>query len=61
VNRIPVQFSRNYNLVALEESGEGIMKVATCSPLHPFAMDDLSSLLGTEIEPVLAPRTRSRR
>jgi len=56
VNRIPVQFSRNYNLVALEEDGEGIMKVATCSPLHPFAMDDLSSLLGTEIEPILAPR-----
>jgi len=57
VNRIPVQFSRNYNLVALEETGDGIMRVATCSPLDPYAMDDLSALLGSEIEPILAPRT----
>ena len=58
VNRIPVQFSRNYNLVALEEaSGEGLMRVATCSPLDPYAMDDLSSMLGTEVEPILSPRT----
>ena len=58
VNRIPVQFSRNYNLVALEAAeGEGVMRVATCSPLDPYAMDDLASMLGAEVEPVLAPRT----
>ncbi|MEM7311425.1 MAG: ATPase, T2SS/T4P/T4SS family, partial [Planctomycetota bacterium] len=57
VNRIPVQFSRNYNLVALEEVGSGVMRVATCSPLDPYAMDDLAAMLGTEVEPVLSPRT----
>ncbi len=56
VNKIPVQFSRNYNLVALEEVA-GITRVATCAPLDPYAMDDLSALLGAEVEPVLAPRT----
>jgi general secretion pathway protein E len=56
VNKIPVQFSRSYNLVALEEVA-GITRVATCTPLDPYAMDDLSALLGAEVEPVLAPRT----
>ena len=57
VNRIPVQFSRNYNLVALEEATDGVMRVATCTPLDPYAMDDLAALLGSEVEPVLSPRT----
>jgi hypothetical protein len=57
VNRIPVQFTRNYNLVALDEEPDGTIHVATCSPLDPYAMDDLSSMMGREIEPVLAPRT----
>ena len=56
VNRIPVQFTRNYNLVALSETDTGCMRVATCAPLDPQPMDDLSSLLGQEIEPVLAPK-----
>jgi len=56
VNRIPVHFTRNYNLIALEETPEGVVKVATCSPLDPHPMDDLSALLGSEIEPVLSPR-----
>ena len=55
VNRVPVQFTRNYNLVALEED-DGLLKVATCTPLDPHPMDDLSALYGTAIEPVLAPR-----
>jgi general secretion pathway protein E len=55
VNRVPVQFTRNYNLVALEED-DGLLKVATCSPLDPHPMDDLSALYGSDIEPVLAPR-----
>ncbi len=54
VQRVPVQFSRNYNLVALEED-DGRLKVATCSPLDPHPMDDLSALYGADIEPVLAP------
>jgi len=56
VNKIPVQFTRNYNLVALAETDTGCMRVATCAPLDPQPMDDLSALLGQEIEPVLAPK-----
>jgi general secretion pathway protein E len=57
VNRIPVQFTRNYNLIALAQTDGGCLKVATCSPLEAQPMDDLAALLGSEIEPVLAPRT----
>jgi general secretion pathway protein E len=56
VERIPVQFSRNYSLVALEEDPEtGAMRVATSNPLETNPMDDLAAMLGYEIEPVLAP------
>ena len=33
VNRVPVQFARNYNLVALERGERRCCKVATCAPL----------------------------
>ncbi|MCE9595083.1 MAG: Flp pilus assembly complex ATPase component TadA [Planctomycetes bacterium] len=55
VNRVPVQFSRNYNLIAVEAIN-GLVKVATCSPLDPHPMDDLSAMWGGDIEPVLAPK-----
>ncbi|QDU67195.1 GspE/PulE family protein [Engelhardtia mirabilis] len=55
VDRIPVQFSRNYSLVALEQDELGVMRVATSSPLDTNPMDDLAAMLGTEVEPVLAP------
>ncbi len=55
VNRIPVQFTRNYNLIALSQEN-GLLRVATCSPLDPQPMDDLAAMLGLEVEPVLAPR-----
>jgi len=56
VNMVPVHFARNYNLVALGENGGGVIRVATCTPLDPHPMDDLASLVGAEIDPVLAPR-----
>jgi general secretion pathway protein E len=56
VNKVPVHFARNYNLVALEATADNVLKVATCSPLQPHPMDDLSALMGAEIDPVLAPR-----
>ncbi len=56
VNRIPVQFSRNYSLVALEQTADGAMRVATPYPLDLNPMDDLAGMLGLELEPVLAPR-----
>jgi general secretion pathway protein E len=55
VDRIPVQFSRNYSLIALEASPEGVMRVATASPLDTNPMDDLAAMLGTDVEPVLSP------
>ena len=57
INRVPVHFARNYNLVALEEIDGNVLKVATCTPLHPHPMDDLAALVGCEIDPVLAPRS----
>ena len=50
VNSIPVQFTRNYNLVALSDDDEGLLRVATCAPLDPQPMDDLSAMLSREIE-----------
>jgi general secretion pathway protein E len=56
VSRVPVHFARNYNLVALEHTADNVYKVATCTPLQPHPMDDLSAMLGAEIDPVLSPR-----
>ena len=56
VNRVPVHFARNYNLIGLDVSPDGVLKVGTCSPLDPHPMDDLSALIGADIDAVLAPR-----
>ncbi len=56
VDKIPVQFARNYYLVGIEQSN-GTMKVATASPFDAYPMDDLASMLDLELDPVLAPRT----
>lgn len=56
VDNVPVHFARNYNLVALEASERGTIKVATCQPLAPNPMDDLAALLGVEVDAVIAPR-----
>ncbi len=56
VNAIPVHFARNYNLVALDVTQDGVLKIATCAPLDPNPMDDLSALLGHEVDAVLAPK-----
>ncbi len=56
VNTVPVQFARNYNLIALGRSEAGVLRVATCSPLEAHPMDDLASIIGEEIDPVLAPK-----
>jgi general secretion pathway protein E len=56
VDKVPVQFARNYYLIGLEQTN-GSMKVATASPFDAYPMDDLSAMLGLELDPVLAPRT----
>ena len=56
VDKVPVQFARNYYLVGLEQVN-GSMRVATASPFDAYPMDDLAAMLGMELDPVLAPRT----
>jgi len=56
VERVSVQFARNYYLVGLDQVN-GTMRVATASPFDAYPMDDLASMLGMELEPVLAQRT----
>jgi len=56
LSTVPVQFSRNYNLVAISRDN-GTFRVATCAPLELYPIDDLASLIGAEVEPVLAPRS----
>jgi len=56
INTVPVHFARNYNLIALGNTDSGALQVATCTPLDAHPMDDLANLVGSEIDPVLAPR-----
>ena len=55
LDRVPVQFARNHNLVAVGEEN-GSMRVATCSPLDTAPFDELSSMVDCVVEPVLASR-----
>jgi general secretion pathway protein E len=55
LRKVPVQFARSYNLCAVGRAN-GTMKVATCAPMDVHPMDDLSALVGCDVEPVLAPR-----
>ena len=56
VDSVPITFARNYNLIALDVGADGVLKVATCKPLDPHPMDDLSALIDREVDAVLAPR-----
>jgi general secretion pathway protein E len=55
VNQVPVHFARSYNVIAVAAQ-PGTLRVATCSPFETNALDDLSTMLSVEVEPVLAPR-----
>ncbi len=55
VEKVPAQFARNYNLIAVEDLGDGL-RVASCDPLDIHPMDDLATMIGTMVEPVVAPR-----
>jgi len=55
INRVPVHFARNFNLIALGRQN-GSLTVATCAPFETYPMDDLASMLALDIEPVLVPR-----
>ena len=55
VHQVPVGFARNYALCGIGEMN-GSARVVTAYPLDTHPMDDLASMMGTEVEPVLAPR-----
>ncbi|MEM7204746.1 MAG: ATPase, T2SS/T4P/T4SS family [Planctomycetota bacterium] len=57
IQNVPVQFARTHHLVALGNGDGRLMQVATCRPLDVQPMDDLATMLGTEVEAVLAPRS----
>jgi general secretion pathway protein E len=55
VERVPVQFARHHNLVAVGADGAAV-RVASCAPLDTHPIDELSAMLDRVVEPVLAPR-----
>ena len=55
LDRVPVHFARNYNLIGLG-SVNGSMQVATCDPFEIHPMDELSAMLRVTVEPVFSPR-----
>jgi general secretion pathway protein E len=56
IQNVPVQFARTHGLIALESDGR-VVKVATHRPLDVRPMDDLATMMGQEVEAVLAPRS----
>ncbi|MGQ9591471.1 MAG: type II secretion system ATPase GspE [Planctomycetota bacterium] len=57
VQKVPAEFARNYNLVGLARH-DGTYEVATCNPLDIHPMDELTTLLGANVVPVLATRAK---
>jgi len=55
IHQVPVGFARNYALCGIGQAN-GTVRVATAFPLDTHPMDDLASMIGSEVEPVLAPR-----
>ncbi|MGH7293632.1 MAG: GspE/PulE family protein, partial [Polyangiaceae bacterium] len=55
IERVSAQFARQNNLIAVGRAG-GAFQIATCEPLNVHAMDELSALVESEVEPVLAPK-----
>jgi general secretion pathway protein E len=56
IQNVPVQFARTHHLIAVGRR-ERLVKVATCRPLDVQPMDDLATMMGCEVEAVLAPRS----
>jgi len=56
VDKIPVHFARRFCVVGLGTSN-AVMDVATASPIDLYPLDDVASILGVEVRPVLVPRS----
>ena len=57
IQGVPVQFARNHALIAISDEDD-IVRVASHRPLDVQPMDDLSTLMGRQVEAVLAPRAQ---
>ncbi len=55
VKRVPAQTARTFNLIAVGRTN-GAFQIATCEPLNVQNMDELSTMLEAEVDPVLAPK-----
>jgi general secretion pathway protein E len=55
IQKVPVQFARHHNLIAIGKAN-GTVRVASCSPLDTHPIDELSAMLDRTVEPVLASR-----
>jgi general secretion pathway protein E len=56
IQKVPVQFARHHNLIAIGKAN-GTVRVASCSPLDTHPIDELSAMLDRIVEPVLASRS----
>jgi len=56
IQNVPVQFARTHALIAIGER-DGVMRVATARPLEVQPMDDLATMMGLEVEPILVARS----
>ena len=55
VDKVPVHFARSFNVVGVDEAN-GTVQVATCAPYELHPIDDLATMLGKEVDVVLAPK-----
>ncbi len=56
MTKVPMQFARNHCVAALSMR-DGTVTVATAAPLDLHPLDDLASMLGSTVEPVVATKS----
>jgi general secretion pathway protein E len=54
--RVPLNFARNYNVVAIGFDGQ-VYQIATCTPLLTHPMDEMAGLLDAQVDTVLSPKS----
>ncbi len=58
IQDVPVQFARTHALIAIDDhEDQDVVRVVTHRPLDIQPMDDLATMMGREVEAVLAPRS----
>ncbi|MBU1087425.1 MAG: Flp pilus assembly complex ATPase component TadA [Candidatus Omnitrophica bacterium] len=57
VNLIPEKIARRYELIAIDKMGDSLT-IAMADPLNVFAIDEVSQLTRSRIDPVICSRTK---